>query len=60
MKREEKRIALLTEKQKAAMAEMAAPLEPDDASEHTCPHGNRLTKQLSDQSSAEESRGFRA
>ncbi len=60
MKREEKRIALLTEKQKAAMAEMAAPLEPDDPSEHTCPHGNRLTKQLSDQSSAEESRGFRA
>lgn len=60
MKREEKRIALLTEKQKAAMAEMAVPLEPDDPSEHTCPHGNRLTKQLSDQSSAEESRGFRA
>ena len=60
MKREEKRIALLTEKQKAAMVEMAAPLEPDDPSEHTCPHGNRLTKQLSDRSSAEESRGFRA
>ena len=60
MKREEKRITLLTEKQKAAMAEMAAPLEPDDPSEHTCPPGKRLTKQLSDRSSAEEIRGSRA
>lgn len=40
-----KNSALLTEKQKTYMAEIAAPLEPPEPAEHTCAHANRLTSQ---------------